>query len=133
MKKVIFAVVAFMFSLSAFAADTIKGTNQNALNEVVPIEIITQVKYDSGKVYFYVEHDNSVYYIVDASATQYNKVLSKWGVNKVTYAATGWTWPLSKVKIKCDSDGGTGITTPSRTAFEKLSDGCAVWQVANGL
>lgn len=132
MKKFFVSIFAVLLSMSAFAADTIKGINQNGHSEVVGTGFIASVKYANGKVYYRTSFDSSPgFYLDDANASQYNKVLAAFGANAASNSATGWVYNLSKVKVKCDTNQSV-IFVPGLNYIETLNDGCAFWQVANG-
>jgi hypothetical protein len=131
MKKVIFAVVAFMFSLSAFAADTVKGVGLNG-QEVVGTKHIFAVKHVGGVLHYRssIGAGNAMT-LSDANGSQHTKVLASFGAGNSLMAFNGWVYDLGKIKSRCYNPQTTIVEIDGVNNADFLADNCAFATAAN--
>lgn len=132
MKKVFFAFIAFIFSISAFAADTVKGIGTSGAQEVVGTKHIFAVKLVSGVLsYRSAIGAGNAMTLADASGTQHAKAVTSFGTGNALAASNGWTYDLGKVKVRCYNPQTTIVEIDGVNNADFIQDNCAFATAAN--
>lgn len=124
MKKFFFSMFAALMCMSAFAADVMKGVNQNGYQASVGYDQIATAKHAGGVTSWRASvHPNaSVYTISDATGSQFNAWLTFVGGNAKTSSVTGWTYNVRKTDISCQYAKSVVV----KDGTEEISDNCAL-------
>lgn len=132
MKKVFALLGAVLLSISAFAADTVKGVNQNEKQETVGTKHIYAAQSTGGVLYYRSSTTGSgTHSLTDANGSQFNKVLTSFGTGNAIQAANGWYYDLSKIKVMCYNSQTTTVTIDGVSVPDYISDNCALATAAN--
>lgn len=132
LKKVIAALAFGLLSISAFAADTIKGINQNGKQETVGTKHIYAVQSVGGVLsYRSTTGGSGVYTLSDANNSQYTKALASFGVGNAVAAPGGWFYDLGKIKTTCYNPQTTSVVIDGVSTPDFIADNCALATAAN--
>lgn len=125
------ATLAFA-AAPANAADTIKGVNQNGVQETVGIKYIFAVKSSGGVLsYRSTLGGGTTYTLSDANNSQYTKVLNSFGVGNAATALGGWQYDLGKISVKCYNPQTTSVSIGGLANADYIADNCAFAALAN--
>lgn len=114
MKKfasILLAAVALVFSVGA-SAQTIKGVNQNGMQESIPHEAIARYKHDPATGVLQYEHrwNGTIYQITDPGANEAAELYVHFGSANRAVTPDGWTIHRGRVGVLCQIGGGQPYT-----------------------
>lgn len=116
----------------AQAADTIKGVNQNGVQETVGTKPIFAVKSSGGVLsYRSTIGGGTPYTLSDANNSQYTKALASFGAGNAIAAPGGWFYDLGKISVKCYNPQTTAVSIAGLANADYLPDNCAFAALAN--
>jgi hypothetical protein len=124
-----FMAIAAIAASPVFAADVMKGTNQNGYIESVGFDFIASAKHVGGVTSYRTTFSADVYTLSDANASQFNAWTSSIGANAKASSFNGWTYDAAKAKVSCQYSASV-VYTPGRVGTETLGDNC---QLANSI
>lgn len=125
MKKFFVSIFAVLLSMSAFAADSMKGTNQNGYAASVGYDFIASAKHAGGVTNYRTTFSNDVYTLSDANGSQFSNWQTWTGNSTKASSVNGWTYNLRKAEVSCQYSASV-VYTPGRTGTESISDSCAL-------
>lgn len=125
------ATLAFAVA-PANAADTIKGVNQNGVQETVGVKPIFAVKSSGGVLsYRSTMGGGTTYTLSDANNSQYTKALASFGAGNAIAAPGGWFYDLGKISVKCYNPQTSAVSIAGLANADYLPDNCAFAALAN--
>jgi hypothetical protein len=136
-KKIAMLAAGLMLSVSAFAADTIRGINQNGAQETVGTKPIFAVKSVNGVLsYRSALGGGTTYTLTDSNGSQFNKVLTSFGAGNAIQVMNGpyagWYYDLGKIAVKCYNPQNSSVSIDGVSLADFLGDSCTFATQANG-